>query len=128
MNKGQTVYKDCHVIPIIVISVVIHILIDNLQFIIMNIRLINQRDILRKAGISFQNLNVIFLNFACLFYNAFIFICNTIRKETLPFFIGEYIIIQFFQLLAKILYQILLVMDCKIFITLFLQKSYKLTL
>ena len=121
MYKRQTVYKYCDIITVIVFCAVCctnHILIDNLQAVVVNVLFINQRDILGFTAVTLQNFDIILLNGACFLCDRLIRIGNAVLKKIIPFLIGELVIIQFFQSFTKVLNQVLLGMYRQISIAL----------
>ena len=64
MNQRQTVYQNRDIIAIIIVAAVLHILVNDLQAVIVDILLIQQRDVDGGAVLPRQILNVILLNAA----------------------------------------------------------------
>ena len=88
-----------------------HILIDDLQMVIVDIFLIDQRDILSRSIVTAQILDMILLYLPGLFHDVFIRVCYGIVEKVLPFRIGKGIMVQFLQLPAEITDQITLRVD-----------------
>ena len=121
MHQREAVDQNSHVIAVIMLCALCLadlILIDDLQEIIVDVLLINQRDVLGCAIIPLQYLHIIFLNFAGLFHNALIGVGNAIAEKPLPFVIRKLIAVQPFQLLAEIFNQLRFRMERKVFISL----------
>ena len=73
-----------------------HILIDDLQSVVMNILFIYERDVLGRTIITSQYLNIILLYLSGLFHDMLIWISNSIFEKIFPFCVRKSIIIQFF--------------------------------
>ena len=100
-----------------------HILVDDLQTVIVDIFLVNQRDVLSRSIVTAQILDMILLYLPGLFHDVFIRVCYGIVEEILPFCIGKDIMVQFLQLPAEITNQITLRVNRKVFIALFTQHA-----
>ena len=96
MNQRQTVYKNGHIISGVMGSGTFLILIDDLQAVIVNILLVNQRDVHRRAVLTGQILNIVLLNFSGLFHDTLIGIGNLAFEKTVPFLIRKLIVVQQF--------------------------------
>ena len=112
MNQGQTIYQYRHIVAIIVLCAVlftkhmaqatlsaacsgIHlVLVDDLQTVIMDIFLIHECDVLRRAIVPFQHLDKVLLYLAGLFHDMLVGVRNGIRKKLLPLCIREPIVVQ----------------------------------
>ena len=128
MNERQSIDQNCNVITVIMLCSLCgtnHILVDNLQEVVMDIFLINDADVLGRTIITLKNLNIVLLNLTGLLYDSFIGIGNGICEEAFPLILREMIIVQFFQLKAQIGNQILFRMDMQIFISLFTEQAYE---
>ena len=122
MYQRQTVYKHRHIIAVIICCTVLfakNVLIDDLQAVVVDVFLVDESNILGHGIISFENLDIIFLDFACLFDDAIIFVGNAVGKEPFPFCISECIAIELFQLDAKVGNQVGFRVNGKVFIALF---------
>ena len=129
MDHREAVDEDGHIISIAMTRSFIltdRILIDDLKKIVMDVLLVNQRDILGGAIIPLQDLDEIFLDFPGLLNNVVIRIRQGILEESIPFGISEGITIQNLQLLSEIRYHFSLRMDRKVFIALFREHTDKL--
>ena len=100
-----------------------HILVDDLQTVIVDIFLVDQRDVLSRSIVTTQIPDMILLYLPGLFHDVFIRICYGIVEEVLPFCIGKDIMVQFLQLPAEITNQITLRVNRKVFIALFTQHA-----
>lgn len=89
MNQRQTVYQNRDIIAVIIVAVVFHILVDNLQTVVVDVLFIQQRDIDRRAVLAGQVLNVVLLDAAGLFFDAIVRVGDFILKKEVPFFIRE---------------------------------------
>ena len=67
MNQRQTVYQNRDIIAVIIVAAVLHILVDNLQTVVVDVLFIQQRNIDRRAVLAGQVLNVVLLDAAGLF-------------------------------------------------------------
>ena len=81
MDEGQTIEQHSHVIAVVVVSPIRRahlILIDDLQMVVVDVLLINERDIFGHAVIPMEHLDMICLNFPSFLYNAFIIVSNAL--------------------------------------------------
>ena len=101
------------------------VLIDNLQKIIVDILLVNQRDVLACAVITFQDFDSIFLKGFCFLNNALIGICDIFRKKAFSFAVCKGVAVEPFNLFAEVDNQIFLFMDSQILIAQFPQTADK---
>ena len=98
MHKRQTVYQYCNIIAVVMLCTIFranHVLIDDLQPVVMDVLLIYECNILGRTVISSQNLNIILLYLSGLFHNMLIGISNSIFEKIIPFCVGKLIVIQF---------------------------------
>ena len=105
MHKGQAVDEDRNIVAIIMagtLGLADLILIDDLQDIVMDILLIDEENVLGHAVVPLQRLDIILLDFGSLLHDMVIRIGEGLGEKPLPFTVGKMIIIQFFQLRAKI--------------------------
>ena len=100
-----------------------HILVDDLQTVIVDIFLVDQRDVLSRSIVTAQILDMILLYLPGLFHDVFIRVCYGIVEKVLPFRIGKGIMVQFLQLPAEITDQITLRVNRKVFIPLLTQHA-----
>ena len=88
MHKRQTVYQYCNIIAIVMLRTILcanHILIDDLQPVIMDILFIYECNILGRTVITGQDLYIILLYLPSLFHDMLIRISNGIFEEIIPF-------------------------------------------
>ena len=76
MNQRQTVYQNRDIIAVIIVAAVFHILVDNLQTVVVDVLFIQQRNIDRRAVLAGQVLNVVLLDAAGLFFDAIVCVGN----------------------------------------------------
>ena len=98
MYKRQTVYQYGNIIAVVMLRTIFranHILIDNLQPVVMDVLLIYECNILGRTVITSQNLNIVLLYLPGLFHDMLIGIGNSIFEEIIPFCVGKLIVIQF---------------------------------
>ena len=87
MYKRQTVYQYCNIIAVVMLCTIFrtnHILIDDLQPVVMNVLFIYECNILGRAVITSQDLDIIFLYLPSLFHNMLIGIGNGIFEKIIP--------------------------------------------
>ena len=90
MYQGEAVNQYRDIITIIVFGPLLGtvlVLIYNLQAVVMDITLINKRDILRTSVIPGQNLDIVLLYLACLLNYMLIRISQYILEEEIPLLI-----------------------------------------
>ena len=121
MNQRQTVYQNCDIIAVIIVAAVLHILVNDLQAVVVDVLFIQQRDIDRRAVLTGQILNVVLLDAAGLFFDAIVCIGDFISKEKVPLFIRESIVVQQFQLAAQVCHKVSVIMNREVSIALLLQ-------
>ena len=125
MNQRQTVYQNRDIIAVIIVAAVFHILVDNLQTVVVDVLFIQQRNIDRRAVLAGQVLNVVLLDAAGLFFDAIVCVGDFILKEVIPFLIRKGIIVQNLQLAAQVCHKVGVLMDREIGIALLLQHPDK---
>ena len=124
MYHRQTINENRHVIPCAVFAVCRCVLMNDLQAVLKDMRLVYQFDIL-KTGVIFFDV----LQLCCtVVLQQFGFIgnrCSCVREfcteETFPLIVGKLDMIEFLQLLAEISNQFFLGMNIEILISLRLQ-------
>ena len=121
MNQRQTVYQNRDIIAVIIVAAVFHILVDNLQTVVVDVLFIQQRNIDRRAVLAGQVLNVVLLDAAGLFFDAIVRIGDFILKKVVPFLIRKGIMVQNLQLAAQVCHKVSVIVDRKIGIALLLQ-------
>ena len=88
MYKRQTVYQYGNIIAVVMLRTILcanHILIDDLQPVVMDVLLIYECNILGRTVITSQNLNIVLLYLPSLFHDMLIGIGNSIFEEIIPF-------------------------------------------
>ena len=121
MDQGQTVNENGHVVAIVVFGALllaVLVLVQHLQAIVMDILFINDTDIFRGAVVTLEAENGAFLNNLALFRNMGVRIGDFRGKETLPFLVGEVVLVQLLNALTQIGNQIRLLVNFKIGISL----------
>ena len=121
MHQWQTIHKDGDIISVLLRSAIYSILVYDLSDIVVNIFLVNQRYIHLCSILTDKTLLIVSLNGESLFLDAIRLLCYLSLKEPLPLTISKCDIIQLFQLLAKIRYQLRLFMDGEVLISLSLK-------
>ena len=111
MHKRQTINENGNIVAGIVISLLLLVLVDDLEVVVMNISLVYQVDILGLASISFEDLYMVFLYLGGLCFNAFVLVGNYIIEETLPFAVGEGVVVEPLQLHTEVIHKVLLPVD-----------------
>ena len=100
MDERQPVYEDRHIVAVIVCATLRHILVYDLQVIIMDILFINNGDVRYRAVLADYCLAVALLNGACLLHNAVVGVAEVFGKERFPFVVGKPYIVESFNLTA----------------------------
>ena len=121
MNQRQTVYQNCDIIAVIIVAAVFHILVNDLQAVVVDVLFIQQRNIDRRAVLAGQVLNVVLLDAAGLFFDTIVCVGDFILKEGVPFLIRKGIIVQNLQLTAQVCHKVSIIMDREVGIALLLQ-------
>ena len=88
MYKRQTVYQYCNIIAVVMLCTIFcanHILIDDLQPVVMDVLFIYECNILGRTVITSQNLNIVLLYLPGLFHDMLIGISNSIFEKIIPF-------------------------------------------
>ena len=129
MNQRKAVDQNRHIVAVIMPYAVrlLHlVLVDDLQSVVMDVLLVDQRDIFGAAIIPVQHLHIIFLNLPGLFGNMLVGVSNYITEKLPPLRIGKVVVVQLFQLAAEIGNQFILGMQRQIGIALLTQQPDKL--
>ena len=98
MHKRQTIYQYGNIIAVVMFCTILcsnHILIDDLQPVVMDVLLIYKCNILGRTVITSQNLDIVLLYLPGLFHDMLIGIGNGIFEEIIPLCIRKLIVIQF---------------------------------
>ena len=129
MDHWEAVHKHRYVIAIVMGSPFLFgnsVLIDDLQPVVVNILLINQRDVFAAAIVPAQHLNMVLLDEARLFHNAIFGIGQHLAKKAAPLLIGKTTVVDGLQLTAEVVNQVFFRMNGQILIPQFLQQANKL--
>ena len=129
MNQRKAVDQNRHIVAIIMpcaVCLFYLILVDDLQAVVVDVLLVDQRDIFGTAIIPVQHLHIIFLNLPGLFGNMLVGVGNHIAKKLPPLRIGKLVVVQLFQLTAEVGNQFILGMQRQIGIALLAQQPDKL--
>ena len=110
------------------LTVIIDILVDNLQAVVVDAPSVNQRDILGRSVVTLKDLHIVPLNHPRLFNDAVIWIGENVRKELFPFRITERVIIKQFQLASQVRNQVVFFMYLQVLVALPGQQGYELVL
>ena len=128
MNQRKAVDQNRHIIAVIMpcaICLFYLILVDDLQAVVVDVLLVDQRDIFGTAIIPVQYLHIIFLNLPGLFGNMLVGVGNYITEKLPPLRIGKLVVVQLFQLTAEVNNQFILGMQRQIGIALLAQQPDK---
>ena len=125
MDKGQTVDENGHVIACIVIALGFHILIDDLQTVVVNVLFVDELNIFGSSVITAQYLYMVGLNGAALFDNTLVSVGEHFREEAFPLTVSKGVVVQKRELPSEIGDQTVFVMDGKVFISLCGQQTDK---
>ena len=88
MYKRQTVYQYCNIIAVVMLRTIFranHVLIDDLQPVVMDVLFIYECNILGRTVITSQDLDIVLLYLPSLFHNMLIWIGNGIFEKIIPF-------------------------------------------
>ena len=116
MHQRKAVDKHRHVIAILPFACIDFILIDDLQAVVMDILLVDQRNVLCRAVVTPQILNVVFLNRLGFFYDTLIGIGDIFRKKAFPFAFRECVAVEPFNLRTEIGNKVIFLVNRQIFI------------
>ena len=94
----------------------------------MDILLVNQQNVLACAVVTAKNLHIVLLQTPRLFSDTVVRIGDTVREKARPFAVRECIVVQLFELSAKIALQFILGVNLQVFISLRLEHTNKLRL
>ena len=129
MNQRKAVDQNRHIVVVIMpcaVCLFYLILVDDLQAVVVDVLLVDQRDIFGTAIIPVQYLHIVFLNLPGLFGNMLVGVGNYITEKLPPLRIGKLVVVQLFQLTAEVSNQFILGMQRQIGITLLAQQPDKL--
>ena len=111
MNQRKAVDQNRHIVAVIMpcaVCLLHFILVDDLQAVVVDVLLVDQRDIFGAAIIPVQHLYIVFLNLSGLFGNMLVGVGNYITEKLLPLRIGKLVVVQLFQLAAEVSNQFIL--------------------
>ena len=111
MHQRKTIDQNGHIISCVVCAAIFLILVDDLQEVVVDVLSVYQVDVLALARVGLQHLNEVFLYLGGLRLDAVVFVRYVLVEETLPFCIGEGVVVQSFQLHTKVIHQVLLRVD-----------------
>ena len=129
MNQRKAVDQNRHIIAVIMpcaVCLFYLILVDDLQAVVVDVLLVDQRDIFGAAIIPVQHLYIVFLNLPGLFRNMLVGVGNYITEKLPPLRIGKVVVVQLFQLAAEVSNQFILGMQRQIGIALLTQQPDEL--
>ena len=105
MNQRKAVDQNRHIVAIIMpcaVCLFYLILVDDLQAVVVDVLLVDQRDIFGAAIIPVQHLYIVFLNLSSLFGNMLVGVGNYITEKLPPLCIRKLVVVQLFQLAAEV--------------------------
>ena len=106
----------------------LHILVDDLDKVVVDVGLVNQVDVLALPCIPFEDLDVVLLYLGCLGYNIIILVGYADVEELLPLIVCEVVGVELLQLDPEVGNQVSLCVDGEVLIPLFPQKVDELLL
>ena len=118
MDHREAVDEHRHIVAGIVCSLRFLILVEDLNAVAMDILLVKQGDVLGRAVIPCQIKDTVFLYASGLFLDAFVGIGKMLGEELLPFLFRKRVVVEQFQLVAKVGNKSCLVAYIRIFVTL----------
>ena len=122
MYQGKTIDQDGDIISGVMGSILLLILVDDLDKVVVDVGLVNQIDVLALTSVPFENLDIVLLYLGCLGYNIIILVGYAGVEEGLPLCVCEVVGVEFLQLCPEVGNQVSLCVDGKVLITLFPQK------
>jgi len=93
MHKGKSVHQNSNIITVWSLPIVDCVLINNLQNIIMDIGFVDEIDIFFCTVITFQNLDMIFLDSSSLLSYTLIWIGNLCNEKMFPFLVAKLVFV-----------------------------------
>ena len=121
MYQRQAIDKDTDIVAVGALTVPHLILVDYLCAVGMDIIFLYQIDVLFLSIVAPQGLDEVGLYCPCLVHYAFALGCYLCLEEPSPLAIGEAVAVQFFQLLAQVVDEFILIVYLGIFIALTLE-------
>lgn len=125
MYQGKAIDQDGHVIAGRVAALPLLILVDDLKPVIVDIFLVQQRDVLGAAIVSREVDDALHLEAARFFHNAFIGIGEMLAEKRLPLAVGEMVVVDQLQLAAQVGDKVGFPVDGQVFVALGLQLTDK---
>ena len=131
MNQWKAVDQNRHIIAVIMpraVCLFYLILVDDLQSVVMDVLLVDQRNVFGASIIPVQHLLTFFpiLNLPGLLGNVLVGVGNYITEKLPPLRIGKLVVVQLFQLAAEVGNQFILGMQRQIGVALLAQQPDKL--
>ena len=131
MNQRKAVDQNRHIVAVIMpraVCLFYLILVDDLQSVVMDVLLVDQRNVFGASIIPVQHLLTFFpiLNLPGLLGNVLVGVGNYITEKLPPLRIGKVVVVQLFQLAAEVSNQFILGMQRQIDIALLAQQPDKL--
>ena len=66
MYQGKSIDQDGDIISGVMGSILLHILVDDLDKVVVDVGLVNQIDVLALTSVPFENLDIVLLYLGCL--------------------------------------------------------------
>ena len=111
MHQWKTIDQDGHVISCVVMTAALLVLVYDLKVVVVDVLTVYEVDVLALARVGLQHLNEVFLYLGGLRLDAVVLVRYVLAKETLPFCIGEGVVVQTLQLHTKVIHQVFLRVD-----------------
>ena len=118
MHKWEAIDKYGHIISSVIVPAFFHILVYDLDKVIMDIVLVDEFDVPAFTCIPFKDLDIVILNLLCLGYNIIVLVGYALIEKLLPLTICEMVVVEFFQLGPEVGDKVSLCVDREIFIPL----------
>ena len=118
MDKGQTVDENGHVIAGVVVALGLHILIDDLQTVVVNVLFVDELNILGSSVVTAQYLYMVGLDGTAFLNDALVSVGKRFREEAFPLAVRKGVVVQKRELPSEVVDQTVFVVDGKIFISL----------
>ena len=128
VDEREAIHEYGHVIAVLEIAAVLRVLVDDLKEILVDVGLVDEHDVLRRAVVTAKVLYIVLLYPARLLLDAVIRICNARIEEALPLVISEFVVIQLLYLAAKITFKRVGVVYLKIFVAFLRQNADEVSL
>lgn len=131
MYQRQAVDQHRHIIAVIVACPLLlaHlILVDDLETVVVDVLLVNERDIFGGAVVPPEHLYIVLLDLPGLLHDMLVGVGNGVEKELLPLAVAELVAVQGLQLAAQVSNEVGLLVDLQILIALLGEQRNKLPL